>query len=415
MSVVNGPLKGVRILDLTHVWAGPLATRILSDLGAEVVKVERALGRGLSMPVTEPIAGWIGGEPGAEPWNNNAAFVKLARNAQSISLDLKQQQGRDLFLGLVAVADVVIENFSARAMPAMDLGYEVLSARNSRLIYVTMPGYGTSGPYQDWVAFGPTVEPMTGLGQMLGYSDEEPRNSAMALMDPIGGTTAVSGLLTALREREQTGKGGCVELSLHESGVTFNGPWLIEQQLRGELRPYGNAHPEMAPHGMYRCRSRRLDDDADWIAVACQDQQAWQGLATLLGDEVDPDWDLSARVARAEAIDAVLETWSLGIDKDAAAQTLQDRGVAAAPVATAPDMLAETQAQAREFFVPLERFATPIPGNPIHMSGLSHADWTPCPPLGAHSQSVLHKWLDMSPQATQQLLDAKIIAERPPD
>ena len=87
MSVVNGPLKGVRILDLTHVWAGPLATRILSDLGAEVVKVERALGRGLSMPVTEPIAGWIGGEPGAEPWNNNAAFVKLARNAQSISLD----------------------------------------------------------------------------------------------------------------------------------------------------------------------------------------------------------------------------------------------------------------------------------------------------------------------------------------
>ena len=180
MSVVNGPLNGVRILDLTHVWAGPLATRILSDLGAEVVKVERALGRGLSMPVTEPIAGWIGGEPGAEPWNNNAAFVKLARNAQSISLDLKQQQGRDLFLGLVAVADVVIENFSARAMPAMDLGYEVLSARNSRLIYVTMPGYGTSGPYQDWVAFGPTVEPMTGLGQMLGYSDEEPRNSAMA-------------------------------------------------------------------------------------------------------------------------------------------------------------------------------------------------------------------------------------------
>ena len=415
MSSVNGPLKGVRILDLTHVWAGPMATRILSDLGAEVVKVERALGRGPSVAAIEPIAGWIGGEPGAQPWNNNAAFVKLARNAQSISLDLKHQQGREIFLQLVTVADVVIENFSARAMPAMDLSYDVLRAHNSRLIYITMPGYGTSGPYRDWVAFGPTVEPMTGLSQMLGYSQQEPRNSAMALMDPIGGTTAVTALLTALREREQTARGCYLELSLHECGVTFNGPWLIEQQLGEELGPQGNGHPEMAPHGMYRCRSRDLDDDADWLAVACQDQRAWEGLVTLLGNELDPEWDFAERVARVAAIDAALEDWSLGLDKDAAAEALQQVGVAAGAVATAPDMLAESQAQAREFFVPYERFATPIPGNPIHMSGLSHTDWTPCPRLGAHSQSVLQQWLSMSPQQTQQLLDANIIAERPPD
>ena len=148
-SHVRGPLNGVRILDLTHVWAGPLATRIFSDLGAEVVKVERALGRGPSVAAIEPIAGWIGGAPGDEPWNNNAAFVKLARNAKSVSLDLKQPAGRELFLRLVSVADVVIENFSARAMPSMDLGYDVLQAHNPRLIYVTMPGYGTFGPYKD--------------------------------------------------------------------------------------------------------------------------------------------------------------------------------------------------------------------------------------------------------------------------
>jgi len=415
MSAVNGPLNGVRILDLTHVWAGPLATRILSDLGAEVVKIERALGRGPRVASIEPIAGWIGGQPGAEPWNNNAAFVKLARNAQSVSLDLKQKQGRDLFLQLVAVADVVIENFSARAMPAMDLGYEVLRAHNPKIIYVTMPGYGTSGPYKDWVAFGPTVEPMTGLGQMLGYSEDEPRNSAMALMDPIGGTTAVTALLTALRDREQTGKGCYVELSLHECGVSFNGPWLIERQLGGDLRPQGNAHPEMAPHGMYRCRSRDLQDDADWIAIACQDQQAWNGLVSLLGADLDAAWDARERAARAEFIEAVIANWTLHLDKDAAAEALQQVGVAAGPVATAPDMLAESQAQARQFFVPYEREATPIPGNPIHMSGLSHDDWSPCPALGAHSQSVLQQWLDMSVQQTQQLLKAQIIAERPPD
>ena len=214
------------------------------------------------------------------------------------------------------------------------------------------------------MAFGPTVEPMTGLSQMLGYSQQEPRNSAMALMDPIGGTTAVTALLTALREREQTARGAYVELSLHECGVTFNGPWLIERQLGGELGPQGNRHPEMAPHGMYRCRSRNLADDADWVAVACQDQCAWQGLVSLLGSELDPGWGLAERVARAATIDAALQDWSLGLDKDAAAEALQQAGVAAGPVATAPDMLAEPQAQAREFFAIYERFATPIPGNP---------------------------------------------------
>ena len=154
---------------------------------------------------------------------------------------------------------------------------------------------------------------------------------------------------------------------------------------------------------------------ADWVAVACQDQCAWQGLVSLLGSELDPGWGLAERVARAATIDAALQDWSLGLDKDAAAEARQQVGVAAGPVATAPDMLAEPQAQAREFFVPYERFATPIPGNPIHMSGLSCNDWTPCPPLGAHSQSVLQQWLNMSSQQTQQLLDMNIIAERPPD
>lgn len=412
---VAGPLNGVRILDLTHVWAGPLATRIFGDLGAQVVKIERALGRGPSVASIQPIAGWLGGEPGSEPWNNNAAFVKLARNAKSVSLDLKQAEGRALLLRLVAVADVVIENFSARAMPSMDLGYDVLQAHNPRLIYVTMPGYGSHGPYKDWVAFGPTVEPMTGLGQVLGYSSEEPRNSAIALMDPIAGTTATAALLTALRQRERTGKGSRVELSLHECGVSFNGPWLIEQQRGRVLEPMGNAHPQMSPHGIYPCRPRGKNDDADWLAIACQDQPAWAGLTNLLNADLDSEWTFQQRVEHSQCIDAAIRDWSREVDKDAAAEQLQSVGVAAGPVATAPDMLAEPQALARRFFVNYERYDTPIPGNPIHMSGLSHEDWTPCPALGSHSQSILQQWLGMSAADTQQLLDDEIIAERPPD
>ena len=414
-TMVNGPLNGIRILDLTHVWAGPLATRIFSDLGAQVVKIERSLGRGMKVASVEPLAGWIGGTPGEEPWNNNAAFVKLARNAQSVSLDLKRTEGRDLFLKLVALADVVIENFSARAMPSMDLGYEVLSEHNPGLIYITMPGYGTYGPYKDWVAFGPTVEPMTGLSQMLGYSLQEPRNTAMALMDPIAGTTATTALLTALREREETGCGAYVEMSLHEAGIVFNGPWIIEHQLGGKLQPYGNAHPKMSPHGIYPCLTRGLGDDADWVAIACQEDKDWQSLLTLIGADFDRQWDLASRQIHAAKIDEMISKWTIHLDKDAVAEQLQDAGIAAGPVASAPDMLAEPHAEYRDFFVPLERQNTRVPGNPIHMRGLSSRHWTPCPALGAHSKSILQDWLGYTTEQTQNLVDTGIIAECPPD
>ena len=415
VAAINGPLSGIRILDLTHVWAGPLATRIFSDLGAEVIKVERALGRGTKVASVEPIAGWLGGEPGEEPWNNNAAFAKLARNAQSIALDLKLPKGKELFLELVAKADVVIENFSARAMPSMRLGWETLKKHNPRLIYITMPGYGTSGPYEDWVAFGPTVEPMTGLSQMLGYNESEPRNTAMALMDPIAGTTATTALLTALREREETGLGAFVEMSLHEAGTVFNGPWLIDYQLGGELKPYGNAHPQMAPHGVYQCQSRGLEDDADWVAIACENKADWCNLLRVLDSDFDPDWGLDDRQRRSIEIDLAISAWTLQFNKHEAAERLQGAGVPAGPVATAPDMLTEAQALERDFFVPLERFATPVPGNPIRMQGLSSKDWSPCPSLGAQSQQILQTWLGYTPSETMGFLASGIIAEAPPD
>tara|TARA_B100000161_G_scaffold260404_1_gene227360 strand:- start:363 stop:1619 length:1257 start_codon:yes stop_codon:yes gene_type:complete len=412
---INGPLNGIRILDLTHVWAGPLATRIFSDLGAEIIKVERALGRGTKVATTEPIAGWLGGEPGDEPWNNNAAFAKLARNSQSISLDLKKPRGKELFLELVAKADVVIENFSARAMPSMQLGWETLKKHNPGLIYITMPGYGTTGPYKDWVAFGPTVEPMTGLSQMLGYSENEPRNSAMALMDPIAGTTATVALLTALREREETNLGAFVEMSLHEAGTVFNGPWLIDHQLGNDLKPYGNAHPQMAPHGVYKCRSRDLEDDADWVAIACENAEDWCNLLCLLDLDFDPSWDLAVRQRFRSEIDLAITAWTLQFDKHDAAERLQRAGIPAGPVATAPDMLLEAQASERDFFVPLERSATLVPGNPIHMEGLSSKEWSPCPRLGAQSQRILQNWLGYTPSDTRAFLDAGIIAEAPTD
>lgn len=407
--MAEGPLRGVRILDLTHVWAGPLATRILADLGAEIVKIEAAHRRGPRAFKGTPMGGWIGGDPGDEPWNRNAISVKLARNSKSVSIDLKSEIGRKTFLELVKVADVVMENFSARTMPRLQLDYQALQAANPNIIYVTMPGFGTYGPYRDRVAFGPTVEPMSGLTNVMGYSASEPRNTAMAVMDPIAAVSATTAVVTALRERERTKKGAYVEMSLHESGVSFSGPWLIEHQLGGHIEPIGNRHPQMAPYGVYRCQG-----EDEWIALACANDGQWASLCNLIDGDLDPSATLELRQFDHDVIDAAISGWTRSRVKSRAAEELQQAGVCAGPVNIAPDMTADAQVRYRGFFVPLES-GTPMPGNPIKMSGSSSADWTPCPRLGADNARVLKDWLGYSDERIDDLVRDSVLADKPPE
>ena len=414
MSGVDGPLKGLRILDLTHVWAGPLAVRMLSDLGAEVVKVEAPYGRGPQVYPSEPLGGWLGGEPGEDPWNNNALFVKLHRNRRSLCIDLKTAGGKAMLLELVAVADIIIENFSAQAMRRMDLGYDVISQVNPMVIYVTMPGFGASGPYSDRVAFGPIVEPMSGLTTMLGYGPEEPRNSAMALMDPVAAAHAVAAITTALRERQRTDKGAMVELSLHEGGVAHCGPWLLDEQFGVSPQNLGNRHPNMAPHGIYRCSGTD-----QWLALACEDDAQWAALTELLTKDgiehsLEAEWPVLMRQAKTEEIDATISSWTRDNDKDELTERLQLTGVPAGPVRTTPEMLADPQVLHRGFFVTYERFDTPMPGNPIHMSGLDSRQWSPCPSLGEHNEEVLAEWLGYEEEQIRQLQQQQVLFDQPP-
>lgn len=407
--MADGPLRGVRILDLTHVWAGPLGTRILADLGADVIKIEAPTSRGPREGARFNFSGWIGGEPGDEPWNRVAVFVKLQRNKRSVAMDLKTDAGRETFLELVAVADVVIENFSAEAMPALGLGYDALSRANPSIIYMAMPGYGKDGPYRDWVAFGPTVEAMSGLSHVLGYGPEEPRNTAMALMDPIAAVNAAGAIVTALREREATGRGSFLEMSLHESGVVFCGPWLVEHQLGGNVERIGNRHPAMAPHGVYPSRG----EDA-WVAIACRDDRDWRGLCSLVGAGLDPSASLAERRTGCEAIDAKISAWTAARTREEGAVALQAAGVPAGPVNVTPDMTADPQVRERGFFVPLEPGPTPVPGNPIKMAGIGSGDWTPCPRLGADNAAILRDWLDYDDERIAEMERDGVLADKPP-
>jgi len=411
-SKVQGPLAGVRILDLTHVWAGPLAVRTLSDLGATVVKVERPFARGLNQQGATPVGGWLGNPDERPHWNRNGAYIKLQRNRFGLALDYKTEAGRAVLLELVAKADIIVENYSASAMAGLGLSYTELSAANPKIIYVTMPGYGSTGSYSERVAFGTVIESLSALTYMTGYSPEEPFNSAQALPDAMGGMHTVAAITTALTERERTGTGARLELSLHESGVNISGPWLVAEQIDTQKpKAMGNRHPAMAPHGIYACEG--FDQ---WLALACEDDTQWRSLLGVIGaaPELSGQWDLEIRQKNADAIDKAISVWTSQRSKTAATEILQNAGVPAGPVNSAPEMLADEQLNARGFYDFRDRFDVSFQGDPIHRNQSGVENWLPSPYMGEHNSDVLANWLNYSEAQIRNLQDAGVLVTEPP-
>jgi len=409
------PLTGIRIVDLTHVWAGPLATRILGDLGADVVKIEAPLARGSAAapPIGQGL--WIGGEPADESWNRQTLFTKLNRSKRGLCLDLKTEGAAELLLALIAQADVVIENFSANAMQRLGLGYDKLSDVKPDIIYVSMPGFGSYGPYSALTAFGPSVEPMTGLGAIMGYSPSEPRNTAMALVDAIGGVSAASAVMSALSRRQETGDGAFVELSLHEAGVSFYGDFLVDHQLGHVHQPIGNAHPAYAPNGVYPVRGQ----DA-WIAIACPTQETWRALAGEMGEltaDLTAFDDPEQRLKHRERLDDIIGSWTCGFDRDELARKLQSAGVPAGAVNAAPDFMENQHLLERGYWVDLALEGQPAvryPGLAISLNGEPPPHGRPAPRFGEHNREVLAEWLKMEDDRIDALVARGALLTQPP-
>lgn len=415
-----GSLHGVRVLDLTRVWAGPLAGRILADLGADVLLIEAPTGRGPA--VVPKMAGggfsFPDGDPGSRPWNRNGVFNKLHRNRRSLALNLKTEAGKELFLRLVAGSDVVMENFSARAMPSLGLDYEVLRRVNERIVYLSMPGFGSSGPYRDWVSYGPSLEPMTGLAALLGYDADEARNTCVALPDATGGVTAALALMLALRRRQVSGNGAWIDLSQQEAATALLGEYFIEQQLTGRApEVLGNAHMDYAPSGVYRC----IGED-DWIHVAARDEAEWGALAAEAGRGWGEDGRFATNLARLEhraELDAAIEDWTGTLDKHQLMVRLQEAGVPAGAVLAAPELLADPQLAERGYWAELEESEAgrrTYPGTPIRMEAGSPAahDWTPSPGLGQDNDEVLGELLGLDQETIDDLREQGVIVDAPP-
>ena len=415
----RGPLAGIRILDLTRVWAGPLAARSLAELGADVVMVEAPWARmPLSVPQSYVDASHFfpDDQAGEHPWNRNGFINKFALDKRSVGLDIASSSGRAVFERLVAQADVVIENYSPRVMPNLGLDEDRLRALNPHIIYVTMPGYGRTGPARDYSAYGPVLDSHAGLSTLMGYPELDAWKCGIAWPDPNAGLHATLAVLAALWSREQDPDhaGMTVEVAQFETAISMIGDRLVQAQLDGYDPPLpGNRSAKSAPQGVYACAGTDR-----WVALTVPDDRRWASLCGVIGFPDDSAaWGLDERLRNHDAIDAAIGVWSASQTPSSAAVALQAVGVPAAPVADGRDMLRDPHLAARGFYCDVahpEAGTHPWSPLPVRLSQTPLTIERPAPLLGQHNRAVLREWADYADNEIDALIADGCLADRPP-
>ncbi|MEN9317392.1 MAG: hypothetical protein RIS35_3785 [Pseudomonadota bacterium] len=405
------PLAGLTVVDFAMGWAGPLASRMLADLGADVIKIEA--GR---YPDWWRGVNWTAEYIAAKGYEDAKGFCALNRGKRGVSLDLTTEAGRELTLKLIAGADAVVENQAAGVMAKLGLGYEQLAAVNPDLVMLSMSAFGTGNAWSDTRAYGSTLEQGAGLPSFMGFPDTPPTMVQLAYGDPVGGLFGCAAAVTALVHRARGGRGQYVNLSMVEAMLQFAAQPLLQHQVdpAAPLRR-GNRHPAFAPHGIYPAAG------ADqWIAIALDDDTAFARFAALIGR---PDWasdpalaTAAGRKAREDALDAAIAGWSAGQDRDAAAAALQAAGVAAAPLLHAEEIAGNAHLEAQDFFIDLVReFSGPQrqAGPAIRQDGRRLGARFPAPLLGDHSREVLTTRAGVDPAAFDALVARDIVTFEP--
>jgi crotonobetainyl-CoA:carnitine CoA-transferase CaiB-like acyl-CoA transferase len=312
------PLAGLRVLDLTWVWSGPMVTSVLADLGSEVIKIEsrkhpdpvRIRGRAVRDGV--PVAG-----PDIEV---SPFFNQLGHNKRSVEVDLASEEGRSQIRALAGQCDVLVENMRPGVLARHRLGFKDLAEINPRLVYVSMSAMGSAGPRSQMMGYGVVMSGFAGLEQLVGYPDQTVGEFNLAMSDATAASHALLVLLAAVRQQREHGTGAWIDLSQVEATIALLAEPLLEAQLCGEAQIPGNGHPVFTPHGVFQA----LGTD-QWIAVAVQSEDQRESLARLLGTTGSP--------ARASTnLTEGLREWARGHGKHAGAQILRDHGIPAAPV-----------------------------------------------------------------------------------
>jgi crotonobetainyl-CoA:carnitine CoA-transferase CaiB-like acyl-CoA transferase len=428
-------LSGVRVLELSIAWAGPLAGRWLADLGAEVIKIEHRTARGVGVTGTggyrapEDVKDWEWGrlpgpvyrsgifpdaEPGDRPWNRQSLFNKLQRNKLSLCIDLKATAAHDVMVDLVKVSDIVVDNYSPGAIRHLGLDYETLRTYNPSLIRISMSGYGHTGPAQAHPSWGPILEAQSGMSWTTGYPEAGPLKVGAAFPDPIGGLHGVVAILAALDERDRTGAGCSIDLSQFETYAAIGGEKYLAASATEEpsLR-LGNRSLDNAPQGVYPCRG-----DDSWVAISISNDEEWQALASVLGGElVNRDLaTLDGRRRDHDNIDIAIASWSRQHDRFEAMRELQSRGIRASAVMTNQDIVEDEHMAARDFIVQWDQVDVGwrrYPGFPVHFEDPAVIPMSGAPGLGADNERVMVEILGYPTGRFNQLTKDGVLATTP--
>jgi len=391
------PLEGIRILDFTWVVAGPVATRILADHGAQVVKIERKV---------------------PPPLGNRKLGLQcdLHRGKVCAAINMAHPRGVEIARKLAAKSDVVIDNFSARVMRSWGIDYESLVAVKPDIICISMSGLGHTGPRSSYVSYGPTLQALSGYTMLMADAEGAPAGYGYSYADMCGGYTGALAALIALWNRKRTGRGQFVDLSQFEAVTAVIGTSLMDISVNHrEQEPFGYDSQEgpSAPHGVYRCRPREGDDDR-WVAISVRSQAEWERFVNVLGN---PAWagdarfrTLYLRMRNREELDAHVARWTIERSAEDAMATLQRAHIAAGVVANGIDICErDPQLKERGFWPLVETWrgkTTQVTGIPFRISSGSGSIRSAGPEVGENTDYVLGDILGLSPAERAELIAA---------
>ena len=333
------PMQGLRVLDHGHVWAGPLLAKIFADLGAEVIQIRS--------PHRESGVAMAGQSPaqaaGEAAEGDPRTFHGWDRDKLGITIDLTLDEGRELYLELVAKADVIVENFSPRVMPALGLTYDVLAEANPRIVLASLSATGaTPGPWRDLTTYGPSLSALYGTKSLLGYIGEPRPREDTADLDPTAAAHGVVAICAALEYREHSGRGQHIDLAQGEATLQRIAEPVLDYLFNGRVAStQGNRYPGLAPHGIYPGAG-----DDHWIAIVAAEDDPWRALIEVAGPEEgalrdDRFASLAGRLEAQDDLDAAISAWTCRHDVFELTELLQQAGVAASPVMDPPSLLAD--------------------------------------------------------------------------
>ena len=396
------PLAGLRVVDVGWVWAIPVVGHILADMGAQVIKVES---RDRLDMMRQPLPGM-----NADPDPDSAVgFHILHRGKMGITLNLRPEEGKTLLKRLVAISDVVIENFSPGTMERLGVGFEELKKVNPSLVMLSVSTIGQTGPLSNTPTFSPCAGALSGLETLVGYEGDETLGSGLAFGDPATALHGVFALLAALEHRDRTGEGQHIDASLAETGVSFCAEPLMDYQWNRRIwGPLGNNEPGFAPHNTYPCNG-----DDTWVAIAIGTEPEWQRVRTMLGN---PDWgkdprftDQFSRWKNRVKLDELVGQWTALQDRDDLAERLQAAAIAASPAYKQSELFDHEHHKRRNNFVTLDHPKFPaekVYGLFWQLSTTPGSIRRHAPLLGEHNAEVYENLLGISKQELQRLIES---------